>query len=131
VTPNSQLPLIDCSWRKISNGSNNVNSGRISSLNIFKVNPGIKKKYAQKIGCAKDAFMLFIDENMLREIKCFSEDNATPLLFEELQAFIGLQYARGIYGRAHSVNFLWNAQCGVQLFSFRRIYPQNRLLRLI
>ena len=34
----------------------------------------------------------------------------------ELETFIGLQYARGIYGKDHSVAFLWSKRYGVPTF---------------
>ena len=36
---------------------------------------------------------------------------------DKLEAFTGLQYARGIYGKHHSIDFLWNKTYGPKLFS--------------
>ena len=35
---------------------------------------------------------------------------------EKLEAFIALQYARGIYSKSHSVDFLWSDKYGPPLF---------------
>ena len=49
-----------------------------------------------------------------------------------LEAFIALQYARGIYGKGHSLDFLWNEMYGPKIFP--ETMPQNMfksILRLL
>ena len=38
------------------------------------------------------------------------------LSLEKLKGFIGLQYLRGIYGKRHPVEFLWNKEYGPKMF---------------
>ena len=35
----------------------------------------------------------------------------------DLEKFIAIQYARGVYGKNHSLNFLWSKQFGVPLIN--------------
>ena len=43
-------------------------------------------------------------------------DQKRTLSFDKLEAFIALEFARGIYGKAHSPDFLWNKLYGPDIF---------------
>ena len=68
------------------------------------------------------AWKLFIDESIFRQVQNYtviearkqnSQWGVSPYL---LEAFIALQYARGIYGKGHSLDFLWNEMHGPKIF---------------
>ena len=68
------------------------------------------------------AWKLFINESMLRKVlSCTIAEGQTynsqwPMTMEKLEDFIGLNYARGIHGKNHSVEFLWSKQYGPSTF---------------
>ena len=43
-------------------------------------------------------------------------DEQFTMSLAELETFIGLQYARGIYGKDHPVAFLWSKKYGISIF---------------
>ena len=59
---------------------------------------------------------------MLRAIQTHTNRKARKidpnfsLTMEQLEAFIALQYTRGIYGKHHSVHFLWKKTYGASIF---------------
>ena len=55
-----------------------------------------------------------IQENTTREAKKFNPNFSMAL--ERLEAFISLQYARGIYGKSHPLHALWNKIYGPRIF---------------
>ena len=65
---------------------------------------------------------LFIDNNMVRAIQTHTNREARKidpnfsLTREQLEAFIALQYTRGIYEKHHSVHFLWKKTYGSSIF---------------
>ena len=69
-----------------------------------------------------ECWKLFVDNSILISIKTHTIREATkynPNFFfsmEKLEAFIALQYAKGIYGKSHSVDFLWSEKSGPPLF---------------
>lgn len=113
------LKYIICldSWQVISEGVENLYPGRTEESNIFAVSPGPYKKYKNAIHCASDALFLLLDETILRTVKSFTETSNFQLSLDELKTFVGLQYARGVYGRHHSVRFLWSQSFGVRFFN--------------
>lgn len=103
-------------WRLLAPGETRLHAGRTRMANVFKVCPGVKKQVGNRIMSVTDAWRLFIDESILRTVlNCSNTDVFRPSL-AELESFIGLQYARGIYGRNHSVEFLWSKKYGANLF---------------
>ena len=61
--------------------------------------------------------------NLLRLIAKFTTeeaarrgDNEFVLDLHHLETFIGLQYARGLYGKGHPACFLWNRKYGMPIF---------------
>lgn len=94
--------------------------GRSSASNVFKANPGPRTpSYVQT---PYDTWKLFINEKMLRTIcECTNiyattKDIELNMTIYELEAFIALQYARGIYNRTLPANFLWNKNYGPSIF---------------
>ena len=62
-----------------------------------------------------DVWKDFISEHILRMICRYTNQEAQrrgdeqfTVSLADLETFIGLQYARGIYGKSHSVAFLWS-----------------------
>ena len=64
--------------------------------------------------------MMFVHESILRTIVKFTTAEAIrrgdvdfSLSLDELETFIALQYARGLYEKNHPVSFLWNKRYGI------------------
>lgn len=91
---------------------------------MFAVTPGVRKRYRRSVNCASDALFLFIDGTILASIKKHTECSEFKFSLDELKAFIGLQCARGLYGKHHSVEFLWGETFGSNLF--RRTMTRKR-----
>ena len=75
-------------------------------MNIFSVSTGLKKTYRTQINCEKDAFTLFIENSIIRAVEDHSDSTGFIVSGHELKALIGLQYAWGLYGRSHSIDFI-------------------------
>ena len=80
--------------------------GRTSACNIFKATPGVRSSVSSSVASPYDAWKHYIDESILRQIVKYTNDEATrrgeenfSLTLPELEAFIALQYARGLYGK--------------------------------
>ena len=54
-------------------------------------------------------------QNTNKEAQRRGDDQFTVSLVD-LETFIGLQYARGIYGKGHPVAFLWSKRYGIPIF---------------
>ena len=84
------------------------------AANTFRVKAGVHPAIRRK---ARNSFYkcwkLFIGYNMLRAIQTHTNREARKtdpnfsLTMEQLESFIAPQYTRGIYGKHHSVHFLW------------------------
>ena len=65
---------------------------------------------------------MFIDEPILRKIlSCTVTEGQThkagwSITIEMLEAYLALEYARGIYGKGHSTDFLWSKIYGPTIF---------------
>ena len=72
-----------------------------------------------------------IQANTTREAKKSNPNFSMAL--ERLEAFISLQYARGICGKSHPLHFFWNKTYGPRIFTetmFRACFMEvNRFLR--
>ena len=83
------------------------------------VNSSVRYKASNSL---YEYWKLFVDNSILISIKTHTIREATKynptffFLMEKLEAFIALQYARGIYGKSHSVDFLWSEKYGPPLF---------------
>ena len=65
----------------------------------------------------------FISEHILRIICRYTNEEAQrrsdeqfTLRLAELETFIGIQYAGGIYGKDHLVAFMWSKRYGIPIF---------------
>ena len=85
------------------------------------------------------AWKMFIDEPMLRKIlNCTITEGQTrkaswSITIEMLEAYLALEYARGIYGKEHSTVFLWRKIYCPTVFKdtmFRFTYKKIRKIRL-
>lgn len=104
-------------WKKLSQ----ARVGRVRKAAIFKGTPGVSRSAINDTKSPYTAWKLFIDEKILRQIyKCTLAEGKGLLdesfTMEKLEAFIALEYTRGIYGKNQSVNFLWNTLYGPHIF---------------
>lgn len=83
-----------------------------------------------------EAWKHFITEKMLRNILKYTKkqaervgDDKFELTIQELETFIGLQYARGVYGKNHPIEFLWSKEFGIP--QFRNSMPQDRFKTIL
>ena len=60
--------------------------------------------------------MLRLSIDSKYEFKVKIHDKSWELSLEKFEAFIALTYARGIYGKSHSTDFLWNKTYGPKIF---------------
>ncbi len=130
----------DVEWKKLKTGGNNqFIRGRTPAANVFKEAVGTKSASMKKIISELDAFFLFIDESILRYIFNCTKNHATDtnvlqnFSIEVLKKYIGLELARGVYGKNHSVKLLWSKDFGVPIFpktmSRNRFYEITTHLR--
>ena len=97
-------------------------TGWTSAHNLFTARSGITA-----VNCnftLYEAWKLFINERMLRHIvhctlASVASDEGFLFTVQELEKFIALQYARGIYGKSQPVHFLYRKQYGPSLYSLK------------
>ena len=106
------------SWKR----SNPVSSGFAGAHNVFTAEPGIPRDVASSRSLY-DMWKHFISEHILRMICIYTNKEAQrrsndqfTVSLADLETFIGLQYARGIYGKGHPVAFLWSKRYGIPIF---------------
>ena len=109
LSPNQMLGRNGALWERFSSRV----TGRIRAHNIFTASSGVPRAIAKSIETPYDAWKHFIHESILRNIVKYTCEEAqrrgaTSFLLDlqKLEAFISLQYARGIYGKGHPVAFL-------------------------
>ena len=97
--------------------------GRVRAHNVFTASPGVPRAVARCIVTPYHAWKNFIHENILRKIIQYTNEEAQRrgatsfcLNLQKLEAFTGLQYARGVYGKGHPVAFLWSQKHGIPIF---------------
>ena len=102
--------------------SNPVSSGRAGAHNVFTAKPGVPRDVALSRSPYK-GWKHFISERILRMICRYTNkeaqrrgDDQFTVSLADLEMFIGLQYARGIYGKGRPVAFLWSKRYGVLIF---------------
>ena len=107
-------------WRRMTR-SHYV--GRTAAHNVFTANPGISPSCRNQAARSEyQAWKLFINECILRKILQHTLEEGrrsnTEFLLDlcELEAFISLTYLRGIYGRNHPLDFLFNRYYGPSVF---------------
>ena len=89
---------------------------------MFTAKPGVSRDVASSRS-PYDVWKHFIFEHILR-ITCEytnegaqrRDDDQFIVSFADLETFVGLQYARGIYGKGHLVSFLWSKRYGISIF---------------
>ena len=81
-------------------------TGRTAAHNVITASPGVPRSVSCTITTAYDAWKMFIHESILRSITKFTTDEVVccgdvdfSLALDELESFIALQYARGVYGK--------------------------------
>ena len=86
---------------------------RLSASNIVSIKSGVGPSVRFKAESSPyECWKLFIDNAMQKSIQTHTIKEATKtnsescLSMEKLEAFIALQYDRGIYGKAHSIDYL-------------------------
>ena len=109
----------DCTLWKCSNP---VSSGRAGAHNVFTAKPGVPRDVASSRS-QNDVWKHFISEHILRMICKYTNEEAQrrgdenfTVNLANLETFIGLQYARGVYGKGHPVVFLWSKRYGIHIF---------------
>ena len=102
-------------------------AGRARASNVFKAMPGMI--FCVRRQASESPYMawkLFIDESIFRQVQNYTviearkQNSQCGVSSDLLEAFIALQYARGIYGKGHS---LWNEMYGPKIF--RETMPRN------
>ncbi|XP_064100905.1 uncharacterized protein LOC135211533 [Macrobrachium nipponense] len=106
-------------WEPLSSSR----KGRYSQSQVFKATSGISKTVKNVAAESPySAWRIFIDETMLRKIHKWTisegknHDESWVLSLEKFEAYIALTYARRVYGKAHSADFLWNKTYGPKIF---------------
>ena len=92
-----------------------VLTGRISAHKIFTATPGVRRYVSSSISTPYSAWKMFIHESILKSMAKFTTKEAVcpgdvdfSLSLDELESFIALQYATGLYAKNYPVVFLWN-----------------------
>ena len=112
-------------------------TGRTAAHNILTAISGVKPCCASSsISTPYSAWKMFIHESILRSIAKFTTEEAVrrddtdfSLSLDELESFIALQYARGLYGKNHPVAFLWNKRYGIPIF--HETMPRNKFTKIL
>ena len=98
-------------------------AGHARASNVFKATPGMT--FCVRRQASESPYMawkLFIDESIFCQVQNYTVIEARKqnlqwgVSSDLLEAFIALQYARGIYGKGHSLDFLWNEMYGQKFF---------------
>lgn len=97
--------------------------GRTPTHNLFTAAPGCRLSIQASVTSPYDAWKHYIDESILRQIVAYTNEEAErrgesnfSLTLLELESFLALLYARGLYGKNHPVALLWNRDYGIQIF---------------
>ena len=106
-------------WERFQSTS----AGRVRAHNVFTASPGVPRAVARCIVTPYDAWKIIIRESILQKIIQYTNKEAqrrgaTSFCFDlqKLEAFTGLQYARGVYGKGYPVAFLWSKNYGIPIF---------------
>ena len=78
--------------------------------------PGVATAVKRRVSTTLDAWREIIDSSIIRKFVFYSNanqaTNSVKITEDDVLQFIGLQYARGIYGKHIPRDFLWNKQYG-------------------
>ena len=100
------------------------------SLKCFQATPGMT--FCVRRQASESPYMawkLFLDESIFHQIQNYTviearkQNSHWGVSSDLLEAFIALQCAKGIYGKGHSLDFLWNERYGLKIF--RKTMPRN------
>ena len=102
--------------------SNPISSKRAGAHNVFTAKLGVPRDVASSRS-PYDVWKHFIFEHILRMICGYTNEEAQrrddeqfTVSLAELETFIELQYAKGIYGKDHPVSFLWSKRYSIPIF---------------
>ena len=102
--------------------SNPVNSGHSRAHNVFTAKPEVSRDVASSRS-PYNVWKYYIFEYILHIICRYTNEEAQrrgdelfTVSLAKLETFIGLQYARGIYGKDHPVAFFWSKRYGISIF---------------
>ena len=111
-------------------------AGRTPAHNVFTGASGVPRQVSQSITTPYDARKHFIPESILRSFVKYTTEEAHrrgdtnfSLSLSDLEAFIALQYARGLYGKNHPVSFLYNKEYGIPILS--KTMLRDRFLNIL
>ena len=111
-------------------------TGRTAAHNVFTASPGVLSSVSCTITTPHDAWKMFIHDSILKSITKFTTDEAVrcgdvdfSLTLDELESFIALQYARGVYEKNYPVPFLWNKNYGIPIFG--ETMPRNKFTKIM
>ena len=111
-------------------------AGRTPAHNVFMGASGIPRQVLQSITTPYDTWKHFIPESILCSIVKYTTEEAHQrgdmnfsLSLSDLEAFIALQYTRGLYGKNHPVSFLYNKKYRIPIFS--KTMPRDRFLNIL
>ena len=119
-------------WKNSSNST----VGRTPAHNIFIGPSDVLRQFSQSITSVYDAWKQFIPEVILRSIVKYTTEEAHrkdntnfSLRLNELEAFIALQNARGLYGKTHPISFLYKKEYGIPIFP--KTMPEDRHIKIL
>ena len=95
-------------WKPLTS----IRVGRLPQAAVFNASAGLTNAVKNRVSKSPFAsWKMFIDEPMLRKIlnctvaKGQTHKSVWSITIEILEAYLALEYARGIYGKGHSTNF--------------------------
>lgn len=122
-------------WNRVEN-NHAISVGRFPAHNIFSGTPGVKAFAKRKIDSPLSAWRLIVSEGMLKLIQKYTimkgkeASSDWCISLQELDAFLGLLYLRGVLGfRRHSINSIWSSQFGSPYF--REVMSRNRFREIL
>ena len=120
--------------------SSNSTVGKTPAHNIFTGPSGVPRQVSQSITSAYDAWKQFIPEVILRSIVKYTTEEAHrngdtnfSLSPNELEAFIALQHARGLYGKTSLFLFSITKNMEFNLsrnYATRQIYKNSQVSKV-
>ena len=116
--------------------SSNSTVGRKPAHNIFAGPSGVLRQVSKSITSAYDAWKQFIHEVILRSIVKYTTeeghrkgDTNFSLSLNEIEAFIALQYVRGLFGKNLLVSFFYNKEYRIPIFP--ETTPRDRFIKIL
>ena len=132
---NSSTSKLVAEWQFLKvNSINHFMQGKARAHNVFRESPGVKPYVKHLIQTELDSWRFFMKENIIRHIynctvKNFhAQNDLHSFEISDLEKFIALQHARGLYGKNHSPDFLWSEDFGIPLF--RKVMSRNTFMKI-